>query len=84
MPCDAARNLFRQGFYREHPWRTRDQVIAKAKRLAEAFGTSEIMFIFKYGGMPMAAAEQSMRLFAREVLPALKELHPMLMQPMRA
>ena len=34
------------------------------------------MFIFKYGAMPMAAAEKSMRLFAKEVLPALKELNP--------
>jgi alkanesulfonate monooxygenase SsuD/methylene tetrahydromethanopterin reductase-like flavin-dependent oxidoreductase (luciferase family) len=76
--------LFRRGFYREHPWGTPDQVIAKAKRLAEAFGTSEIMFIFKYGGMPMSAAEKSMRLFAREVMPALKELHPTPMQPMSA
>ncbi|MGE0827462.1 MAG: LLM class flavin-dependent oxidoreductase [Candidatus Binatia bacterium] len=74
-------DLFRRGFYREHPWGTPDQIITKAKRLAEAFGTSEIMFIFKYGGMPMKVAEKSMRLFAREVLPALKELNP---QPMQA
>jgi YVTN family beta-propeller protein len=40
----------------------------------EAFGTSEIMFIFKYGSMPMATAEKSMRVFAREVMPALKPL----------
>ena len=77
-------DLFRKGFYREHPWGTPDQVITKAKRLAEAFGASEIMFIFKYGGMPMAAAEKSMRLFAREVIPALKELHPTPIQLMAA
>jgi hypothetical protein len=53
----------------------------KVKRLAEAFGTSEIMFIFKYGGMSMKAAEKSMQLFAREVMPALKALYP---QPMHA
>jgi alkanesulfonate monooxygenase SsuD/methylene tetrahydromethanopterin reductase-like flavin-dependent oxidoreductase (luciferase family) len=73
-------DIFRGGFYREHPWGTPDQIIAKATRLAEAFGTSEIMFIFKYGGMPIDAAKKSMRLFAREVLPALKELHPQPMQ----
>lgn len=73
--------IFRKAFVREHPWGTPDQVIAKVKRLAETFGTSEIMFIFRYGGMPMKAAEKSMKLFAREVLPALKELHP---QPMLA
>ncbi|HJY79911.1 MAG TPA: LLM class flavin-dependent oxidoreductase [Candidatus Binatia bacterium] len=77
-------DLFRRAFYKEHPWGTPDQVIAKAKFLAEAFGTSEIMFIFKYGGMPMDVAEKSMRLFAREVMPALKELAPAPMQPASA
>ncbi|MBM4258106.1 MAG: LLM class flavin-dependent oxidoreductase [Deltaproteobacteria bacterium] len=74
-------DIFRKAFVREHPWGTPDQIIAKVKRLAEAFGTSEIMFIFRYGGMPMKAAEKSMQLFAREVMPALKEMYP---QPMQA
>ena len=49
---------------------------ARATELAESFGTDEIMFVFSNGGMPMAQAEKSMRLFAREVMPALKELKP--------
>ena len=67
---------FRQAFYRSHPWGTPDQVIRRATELAHAFGTDEIMFVFKYGSMPMAATEKSMRLFAKEVMPALKELRP--------
>jgi len=67
---------FKEGFYRSHPWGTPDETIARATQLANAFGTDEIMFIFKYGSMPMAEAEKSMRLFAREVMPALKELKP--------
>jgi alkanesulfonate monooxygenase SsuD/methylene tetrahydromethanopterin reductase-like flavin-dependent oxidoreductase (luciferase family) len=67
---------FRQAFYRSHPWGTPDEVIKRATELASAFGTDEIMFIFKYGSMPMAATEKSMRLFAREVMPALRELNP--------
>jgi len=67
---------FRQAFYRSHPWGTPDQVIKRATDLANAFGTDEIMFVFKYGSMPMAAAEKSMRVFAREVMPALRELRP--------
>jgi hypothetical protein len=39
------------------------------------------MFVFKYGGMPMEQAERSMRLFAREVMPALQDLSP---QPIAA
>ena len=67
---------FKQGFFNSHPWGTPAQTIARATELAKAFGTDEIMFIFKYGAMPMAMAEKSMRLFAKEVMPALKELNP--------
>jgi alkanesulfonate monooxygenase SsuD/methylene tetrahydromethanopterin reductase-like flavin-dependent oxidoreductase (luciferase family) len=65
---------FRDGFYKSHPWGTPEQTIKRATELANAFGTDEIMFIFKYGSMPLAEAEKSMRLFAKEVMPALKEL----------
>jgi alkanesulfonate monooxygenase SsuD/methylene tetrahydromethanopterin reductase-like flavin-dependent oxidoreductase (luciferase family) len=73
--------LFTGGFYNSHPWGTPAQTIARATELAEKFGTDEIMFIFKYGAMPMAMAEKSMRLFAKEVLPALQELNPKPLQP---
>jgi hypothetical protein len=39
------------------------------------------MFIFKYGAMPMTVAEKSLRLFAKEVMPALKELKPEPLSP---
>ena len=67
---------FKLGFYRSHPWGTPDQAIRRATDLANAFGADEFMFTFKYGSMPMAAAEKSIRMFAREVLPALQELNP--------
>jgi alkanesulfonate monooxygenase SsuD/methylene tetrahydromethanopterin reductase-like flavin-dependent oxidoreductase (luciferase family) len=67
---------FLRGFYGSHPWGTPDQTIKRATELAEAFGTNEIMFVFKYGSMPIDVAEKSMRLFAKEVMPALKELSP--------
>ena len=72
---------FKQGFYNSHPWGTPEQTIKRASELANAFGTDELMFIFKYGSMPIDEAEKSMRLFAKEVLPALKELHPEPIQP---
>jgi len=68
--------LFTKGFYNTHPWGTPDQTIKRATELANAFGTDEIMFIFKYGAMPIDKAEKSMRLFAKEVMPALKALNP--------
>lgn len=67
---------FLRGFFDSHPWGTPEQTIRRAAELAEAFGTDEIMFIFKYGSMPIDEAEKSMRLFAKEVMPALKELSP--------
>lgn len=72
---------FRHGFYIEHPWSTPDQSIARTKRLTETFGTSEIMFIFKYGRMLMHLAEKSVKLFGREALPALRDIPA---QPMQA
>jgi alkanesulfonate monooxygenase SsuD/methylene tetrahydromethanopterin reductase-like flavin-dependent oxidoreductase (luciferase family) len=64
-----------------HPWGTPDQLIAKVEKLAADFGTSEISFVFRYGSMPQAEAERSMRLFAKEVLPALHELETRPMEP---
>jgi alkanesulfonate monooxygenase SsuD/methylene tetrahydromethanopterin reductase-like flavin-dependent oxidoreductase (luciferase family) len=68
------KEVFLRGFYDSHPWGTPDKVIARTTELAHTFGANEIMFIFKYGGMPMEKAEKSMRLFAKEVLPALHAL----------
>lgn len=68
--------LFTRGFYNSHPWGTPEKVIARATELANAFGCNELMFVFKYGSMPIAEAEKSMRLFAKEVMPALKALNP--------
>ena len=72
---------FLKGFVNSHPWGTPDQTIARATELAETFGTDEIMFVFKYGSMPIETATRSMQLFATEVMPALKELSP---RPMEA
>ena len=59
-----------------HPSGTPATIIEQTRALAETFGTSEITFVFKYGGMPLAKAQKSMELFAREVIPALQELDP--------
>ena len=72
---------FLRGFLKDHPWGTPDEIITKTKDLAATFGTSEIMFVFRYGGMPMQLAEKSMQLFADEVMPALKEFHPGPVEP---
>ena len=70
------KDVFLRGFFDSHPWGTPEQTIARATELAEAFGTNEIMFVFKYGSMPIDKARRSMELFAAEVMPALKALEP--------
>ena len=70
------KSMFTHGFYNSHPWGTPEETIARASELANLFGVDELMFVFKYGDMPMAEAEKSMRLFAKEVMPALQALKP--------
>ena len=70
------KSMFTHGFYNSHPWGTPEETIARASELANLFGVDELMFVFKYGDMPMAEAEKSMRLFAKAVMPALQALKP--------
>jgi alkanesulfonate monooxygenase SsuD/methylene tetrahydromethanopterin reductase-like flavin-dependent oxidoreductase (luciferase family) len=53
-------------------WGTPDQLIEKLRSRRALLGDFELSLICHYGGMPVEMAEQSMRLFASEVLP---ELH---------
>jgi alkanesulfonate monooxygenase SsuD/methylene tetrahydromethanopterin reductase-like flavin-dependent oxidoreductase (luciferase family) len=78
------RSAFARGIIDGHPWGTPEQIIEKTKVLAEAFGTSEITFIFRYGTMPIEKAQKSIELFSKEVLPALKELNPAPLQSAKA
>ena len=69
-------NPFAHGYLIDHPWGTPDRVAARIKEVATAFGADELMLGFKYGSMPTAVAERSMRLFADKVMPELKAFHP--------
>ena len=51
-------------------------VVEKISELAEQFGTSEIMGVFRYGGMGRAEAARSMVLFAEQALPEIQRLNP--------
>jgi alkanesulfonate monooxygenase SsuD/methylene tetrahydromethanopterin reductase-like flavin-dependent oxidoreductase (luciferase family) len=67
---------FLHGFLERHPWGTPEMVIDKMSVLAEQFGTSEIMCIFRYGGMNHDTAVRNLELFADQVLPAVGQLDP--------
>ena len=59
---------------RPQAWGTPDQVLAKLKHVQEMTGAEELIVNFRFGAMPAATAERSMRLFASEVLPRVHEL----------
>jgi alkanesulfonate monooxygenase SsuD/methylene tetrahydromethanopterin reductase-like flavin-dependent oxidoreductase (luciferase family) len=67
---------FLDGFFARHPWGTPEMVVEKISELAEQFGTSEIMGVFRYGGMGSAEATRSMVLFAEQALPEIQRLNP--------
>jgi alkanesulfonate monooxygenase SsuD/methylene tetrahydromethanopterin reductase-like flavin-dependent oxidoreductase (luciferase family) len=51
---------------------TPDQVLRAYEARRELLGDFELNSSFRFGGIPLAKAETSMRLFAKEVLPVLK------------
>jgi hypothetical protein len=48
--------------------------VAKIERIRELMGPDHFVAVLKYGGKPLSEAEASMRLFAKEALPAVKAL----------
>jgi alkanesulfonate monooxygenase SsuD/methylene tetrahydromethanopterin reductase-like flavin-dependent oxidoreductase (luciferase family) len=63
---------FLEGFLDATATGTPDQIIAKYRARWDLLGGFEAAPSFRFGGIPYAEAEASMRLFAAEVLPELK------------
>jgi hypothetical protein len=55
-------------------WGTPAQCYDKILDIHARTGNSHYVGVFSYAGMPYADAERNMRLFAREVMPALQKL----------
>ncbi|HEV8677168.1 MAG TPA: LLM class flavin-dependent oxidoreductase [Methylomirabilota bacterium] len=55
-------------------WGTPEQCYAKILEVRERVGNDSFVGVFSYAGMPYEEAERNMRLFAREVLPALQKV----------
>ena len=53
-------------------WGTPDRVLRELEKRRELIGDFELNASFRFGGIPYAAAEASLGLFAKEVLPVLK------------
>jgi len=57
-------------------WGTPEQVVEKAVAIGEQTRTGHLSVAFRYAGVPYEDAETSMRLFATEVRPRLREAVP--------
>lgn len=56
------------------PFGTPAQVLEKIRFIHERIGNSGVLATFSFGGMPYDVAERSMRLFAGQVTPTLKQM----------
>ena len=63
---------FLRGFMQASAWGTPDDVLKTLEARRKLLGSFELATSFRFGGIPYAKAEQSLRLFAKEVLPVLK------------
>jgi alkanesulfonate monooxygenase SsuD/methylene tetrahydromethanopterin reductase-like flavin-dependent oxidoreductase (luciferase family) len=57
-------------------WGTPEHCIEQLRELSATLDPEEIVLVFKYADMPLAEAQCSMRLFAKEVLPAVRDISP--------
>jgi alkanesulfonate monooxygenase SsuD/methylene tetrahydromethanopterin reductase-like flavin-dependent oxidoreductase (luciferase family) len=53
---------------------TPDQILAKVAEIRDVLGSFELTLLPSFGGMPYEQAEQSLQLFAKEVMPGAREL----------
>jgi alkanesulfonate monooxygenase SsuD/methylene tetrahydromethanopterin reductase-like flavin-dependent oxidoreductase (luciferase family) len=72
LGSDAVTEL--EAFAEAQLWGTPAQVVEKAAYLAEATRTGHLAYAFRYAGVPYEEAISSMRLFASEVAPRLREI----------
>ena len=72
MSGDGGADAATQFFLDIQVWGTPEQCFEKIMRIRDVTGTDWYNGLFSYAGMPWAEAERNLRLFAREVMPALK------------
>jgi len=60
-----------EGFMKAAVWGPPDRILRMLEERRSVVGDFELATSFRFGGMPFPVAEESMRLFAREVLPVL-------------
>ena len=61
-----------EGFMKAASWGTPDKILRGLEERHKLLGNFELNVAFRFGGIPYKLAEQSLKLFAKEVLPVLK------------
>ncbi len=60
------------GFMKAAVWGTPDRILRELEARRQVIGDFELDVAFRFGGIPYETAEQSLKLFAKEVLPVLQ------------
>lgn len=78
--AEASRSLnkmgkdgFLKGFMNATSWGTPDRILRTLEQRRDLLGRFELATSFRFGGIPYPEAENSLRLFAREILPVIKQ-----------
>src|SRR5204862_7412702 len=64
------------GFMQAASWGTPDKILRGLEARRQVVGDFELNVAFRFGGTPYEVAERGLKLFAKEVLPALKAQSP--------
>jgi hypothetical protein len=64
------------GFMRAASWGTPEKILRGLEERRKVIGDFEANVAFRFGGIPYEVAERGLKLFAKEVLPALKSEFP--------
>ncbi|GGC93855.1 hypothetical protein GCM10010994_59560 [Chelatococcus reniformis] len=65
-----------EGYMRASSWGTPDKILRGLEERRRVIGDFDFAAGFRFGGTPYALAEESLKLFAKEVLPVLKTWGP--------
>ena len=77
----VGKDAMMEGYFQSQLWGTPDQILAKYEKRLKITGGHEEVLGFSYGGMAYDQVEDSMKLFAQEVLPAIRAMKAKELEP---
>ena len=71
---EAGLEAVTENFVSGQLWGTPEQILALLEHIKDVLGDFEPCMVFSYGGLPFDLAEESYKLFSKEVLPEFKKM----------